>query len=111
MLDQLVVSLKQQEAQKVLTEVAEAQEAVAGAHPKIRELAEANTLLTAELTARTQALEDIKKKENDAADLAQRFETDLENIQRKLNVLGMSEALGRVLREQQARLPRPLVVG
>ncbi len=108
MLDQYVIGLKQEEALEVLTEVASAQEAVADAHPKIQELAQANTILTAEITARTAALEDIKGKASDAAELAQRFESDLENIQRKLSVLGMSEALGRVLREQQARLPRPL---
>jgi potassium efflux system protein len=108
MLDQLVVSLKQEEAQEVLSEVAQAQEAFADAHPAIRELAQANTVLTAELTARTAALENIKTRAADAAELAQRFENDLQSIQRKLSVLGMSEALGRVLREQQQRLPRPL---
>jgi potassium efflux system protein len=107
-LDQLVVTRKQEEAQQVLSEVASTQESVADAHPKIRELAEANTVLTAEISARTATLEDVKKKTDDAAELAQRFENDLENIQRKLSVLGMSEALGRVLREQQLRLPRPL---
>ena len=108
MLDQLVVSIKQQEAQQVLTEVAEAQEAAADAHPKIQELAQANTVLTAEITASTNALEQIKARDSAASDLAQRYESDLDNIQRKLKVLGMSEALGRVLREQQVRLPRAL---
>ncbi len=106
--DQQILALRQQEARKALDEVASAQEAVADAHPAVQSLAQANTVVSAEITARTAQLESLKEQEDLATETALRFETDLENIKRKLAVLGMSEALGKVLREQQARLPNPL---
>ncbi|MEE4660395.1 MAG: mechanosensitive ion channel domain-containing protein [Halieaceae bacterium] len=102
------LALRQEQAQRALSEVASTQEAVADAHPAIRTLAGENTVLSAEITARTSALEDLKENEQLATEQAVRFEKDLESIKRKLDVLGMSEALGRILREQQARLPKPL---
>ncbi len=106
--DQQVLALRAEQARKALDEVASVQESVAGAHPAIQQLAEANTLLSAEITSRTAALEQLRLQEDVATETAIRFETDLENIKRKLAVLGMSEALGKVLREQQIRLPNPL---
>lgn len=106
--EQQMLSLRQDEARKALDEVASVQQSVADAHPAIQLLAQANTLVSAEVTARTAALEELKQQEDVATDTALRFENDLENIKRKLAVLGMSEALGRVLREQQTRLPNPL---
>ncbi len=106
--DQQVLALRQEQARKALDEVASVQQSVADAHPAIQSLAEANTLLSADITARTAALEQLRQQEDVATETAIRFETDLKNIQRKLAVLGMSEALGKVLREQQVRLPNPL---
>lgn len=102
------LELQQQQAKQALSEVASTQQKVADAHPEIRELATANTLLSADVAVRTSALEELKQSELQATEQAVRFENDLESIKRKLEVLGMSEALGRILREQQSRLPKPL---
>jgi len=106
--DAAALALQREQARKALSEVASTQEAVADAHPMIRELASENTILSTEVSARTSALEDLREREQMATEQAVRFEQDLESIKRKLDVLGMSEALGRILREQQQRLPKPL---
>ncbi len=103
-----VLNLQQARAQQALSEVSSTQQSVADSHPEIRALASANTVLSAEITARTSALEALNQAESVANEQAQRFEQDLASIKRKLEVLGMSEALGRILREQQQRLPKPL---
>lgn len=103
--DEYAISQRQAEAQQVLTEAESTQQALAGKHPLVRELARENTALTTQITARATTLENVRSAATAASETARRFETDLENIQRKLQVLGMSQALGRVLREQQQRLP------
>lgn len=100
------VKLRQSVAAAAQVEVESAQAEAEGKDPLIVDLAQRNTDLSAGITQRTTELEGIKSREAQANEEAQTLERDLEAMQRKLDVLGMSQALGRVLREQQLRLPR-----
>ncbi|MEP5765537.1 MAG: mechanosensitive ion channel domain-containing protein [Halieaceae bacterium] len=104
--DLYAIKLRQGEAEQAQAEAESAQEQAAGKHPLILELAQANADLSGTITDRTAALERIKSEEASAEEDALRFEKDLQSVQRKLEVLGMSQALGRVLREQQQRMPQ-----
>jgi len=99
------IKLRQGEAEKAQAEAQSAQEEAEGKHPLILQSAQDNTGLSSVIAERTAELESIKSEEAAANEQAQRFEGDLQSVQRKLEVLGMSQALGRVLREQQLRLP------
>ncbi|MCZ6830802.1 MAG: hypothetical protein O7F73_14680, partial [Gammaproteobacteria bacterium] len=98
------IKLRQGEAEKALVAAESAQAEAEGKHELILSLAQANTDLSASITERTTLLERIKSEEADANEQAQSLENDLQAMQRKLDVLGMSQALGRVLREQKLRL-------
>jgi potassium efflux system protein len=100
------VKLRQDVAAAAQVEVESAQADAEGKDPLIVALAQRNTDLSAGITERTTELEGIKSREALANEEAQTLERDLEAMQRKLDVLGMSQALGRVLREQQLRLPQ-----
>ncbi len=76
-----------------------------GKHPLIRQLADINAELTKTFS---QLSENIEKTEHQGELIrgkAEKFETDLTSIEQKLELLGMSSAVGRILRERQAQLP------
>lgn len=100
------VKLRQDVAAAALTAAESAQADAEGKDPLIVALAQENTDLSASITLLTSELEGIKSREAQSNEEAQVLERDLEAMQRKLDVLGMSQALGRVLREQQLRLPQ-----
>ena len=100
-----VIKLRQGEAEKAQVAAESAQEEAQGKHPLILQLAQANAQLSGAITERTTALEKLKAEESQADDMASTLESDLQSMQRKLEVLGMSQALGRILREQRLRLP------
>jgi potassium efflux system protein len=98
------IKLRQGAAAEALVAAESAQAEAEGKHELILALAQANTDLSASITERTTILERIKSQEADANEQAQSLENDLQSMQRKLDVLGMSQALGRVMREQKLRL-------
>ncbi len=76
-----------------------------GKHPLIRQLADTNAELTKTFSQRSA---DIEKSEHQGELIrgkAEQFETDLTTIEQKLELLGMSSAVGGILRERQAQLP------
>jgi potassium efflux system protein len=102
--DLYAVKLRQNAAEAALVAAESAQADAEGKHPLILSLAQANLDLSANITDRTSGLESLKSEEADANAQAQSLESDLLSTQRKLEVLGMSQALGRVLSEQKLRL-------
>jgi potassium-dependent mechanosensitive channel len=100
-----VIKLRQEEAEKALSEAESVAEKAEGKHPLILQLATGNAALSAQTSQVTADLEDIRAEELRAREQAQRYEDDLQGIQKKLEIIGMSQALGQVLREQQIRLP------
>ncbi len=101
-----VIKLRQDEAEKAASQAESVAKQAKDKHPLIKEMAKANAELTANSSKVTADLEDIRAQELKARELAKRYEDDLQSIQLKLEIVGMSQALGQVLREQQIRLPR-----
>ncbi len=101
-----VIKLRQEEAEKALTEAESVAEKAEGKHPLIVQLATANAELSAQSSKVTAGMEDIRAQELKGREQATRYEDDLQSIQQKLEIVGMSQALGQVLREQQIRLPQ-----
>jgi potassium efflux system protein len=98
------IKLRQGAAEEALVAAESAQAEAEGKDELILTLAQANTDLSASITERTTILERIKSDEAIANEQAQTLENDLQSMRRKLDVLGMSQALGRVMREQKLRL-------
>ena len=76
-----------------------------GKHPLVRELAEKNVVLGEELKTSALALERISAEDDQARANANRIGDALSDVKRKLEVAGLSQALGMVLMEQRRALP------
>lgn len=100
-----VVDRRRVEAE-VATEEAEATERrTIGKHPLVHELAQKNRLLGEELKKMAATLEDITSEENSTAEQAKHFAENFRLARQKLDIAGLSEALGQVLVEQRRSLP------
>ena len=76
-----------------------------GKHELVQQLADENAELTASFGQRSAAIEAIREREVDTKNHAELLENDLKSIERKLDVVGMTTAVGEILREQSVRLP------
>lgn len=76
-----------------------------GKHELVQQLADENAELTASFGQRSAAIEQIRQREVDIKRRAELLENDLKSIERKLDVVGMTTAVGEILREQSVRLP------
>ena len=101
--------LRQQAAEEAQSQALSEQAELADSSPVVQKMAEENTRLSAHTTQLTSELDQLRNRSREAEAQAQRIEQELESSQRKLEVVGMSQAMGQVLREQQARLPRARV--
>lgn len=93
------------EAEKAQAAAAAAQRDVAGKDPLLRRLAEQNAALTDELAGNAAALETVNGQIDAVKQRAKRYEADFKGAQQKLEIAGLSEALGRVLLERRRLLP------
>ena len=98
-------TLRQGEAEEVLAAAETAQVEAEGKHLLVQELADRNTVFSATLGERSIAIEGFREKELEAANQADEFERELQAIERKLEILGMTKTVGEILREQAVRLP------
>ena len=76
-----------------------------GKHELVQQLADENAELTESFGDRSTAIEEVYQREKINNSAAEQLETDLNSIERKLDILGMSQVVGEILREQQAQLP------
>ncbi len=76
-----------------------------GKHPLVQQLADINADLTKTFSQRSADIEKSEHQDELIRGKAEQFETDLTSIERKLELLGMSSAVGKILRERQAQLP------
>jgi potassium efflux system protein len=93
------------EAEQAQQETAVAQQELEGKHPLVRELAMKNAALGDALRERALALEKVAAEDERARKNAQRFGDELSTVKQKLDVAGLSQALGRVLMDQRRTLP------
>lgn len=105
LLEAQVVERRRAEAEFVTEEAEATERQTAGKHPLVQELAQKNTQLGEELKQQAAALEQVSSEENIATDQVKRVADNFRLARQKLEIAGLSEALGQVLLEQRARLP------
>ncbi|MCZ6559532.1 MAG: mechanosensitive ion channel [Gammaproteobacteria bacterium] len=105
LLESKVVERRQSDAETVKEETAETERQSFGKHTLLQELAQKNSLLSEELNALVTELENITAEENAAASRAKRIDDNFRLARQKLDIAGLSEALGQVLLEQRRGLP------
>ena len=94
-----------EEAEQVQQEAEAVQEKLKEKHPLIQNLAENNVALGERLKTTAQQQESITSEYNEARENTNRLREELNTVKQKLEVAGLSEALGRVLMEQRRSLP------
>jgi len=105
MLEELLAQLRRKEAERAKLEAEVAKTEMAGKHPLIRQLAERNAALTDRLSSVSSKLEKVSTGDQSANTTAKRVEDELRSAQKKLEIAGLSQVLGRVLLEQRRLLP------
>jgi potassium efflux system protein len=76
-----------------------------GKHELIQQLAARNVELAKTFSVRNEEIEAAEKQDTSVKSQAEQLEADLKSIEHKLELLGMSSAVGEILRERQAQLP------
>ena len=77
-----------------------------GKHPLVQELAQQNTLLSNELNELAAKVEATRYDETIIAEQVNRFSADFRLTRQKLEIAGLSQALGQALLRQRSTLPR-----
>jgi potassium efflux system protein len=93
------------EAERAKEEAKAAERDLAGKHPALRHLAEQNAALGESLGTVAASLEGMATEQQAMERLAKRIDEDFRNAKKKLEVGGLSEALGRLLLQQKRTLP------
>jgi len=105
LLEKLVVERRRSEAETAKQAAEETQRQAFGKHPLVQQLAQRNTELGDELKKLTTDLEAVTRDENLAASEAKRVTDNYRLARQKLEIAGLSEALGQALLEQRRGLP------
>lgn len=93
------------EAERAKEAAKAAERDLAGKHPVLEQFAERNARLGEELEATAASLDGMAAEQQAMERLARRVDDEFRNAKRKLEVGGLSEALGRVLLQQKRTLP------
>jgi potassium efflux system protein len=93
------------EAQQAREEAAAAVSDAAGKHVLVQELAEKNAELTSELASIAASLRKVSSRDEGIDKEADRIEDYFRAARERLEIAGLSEVLGEVLREQRQTLP------
>jgi len=105
LLEQRAAELRQIEAADAQATAELVREGARDKHPLVLQLADENAVLTEVYSQRSTLIEGVRDRDERVRKLAGQLETDLNSIQRKLEVMGMTMAIGQILREQSAQLP------
>jgi len=105
LLEELVAQKRRTDAEQAKQDAEIAQAEMAGKHPLVQQLAAQNADLTDELSEVSARLEKISAGDKSAIRDAKRIEDELQSTKQKLDIAGLSQALGRVLLEQRRLLP------
>jgi len=87
---------------------ADAEMAVAdtfGKNPLLQQLASRNAVLTSSFVDLGKVIGLARERDSEASAKAQQLSADLKAIERKLDLLGLNQSVGKILREQQVQLP------
>lgn len=103
--EQLIASRRRIEAEQAQIAAEQAQLEAAGKHPAIRELAEQNAKFSRELASIVTDLSTAAAERERTSKQLDQLEQDFQSVKQKLDIAGLSQALGQVLREQRRKLP------
>jgi potassium efflux system protein len=95
------------EAERARSEAQAATRAAAGKHPLIRALAEENATLTEELAASTEALDRVDDELALTRTRAKQLAEEFRSTRQRMEISGLSQAMGRVLLDRRQQLPDP----
>ena len=104
-LENLVVRRRGAEARIAIEETDETQRQAFGKHPVVQALAEKNALLSETLSEQAKSLEQVTNEENNTSEQAKRINDNFRLARQKLEIAGLSQALGQVLVEERRALP------
>ena len=105
LLGKLVAERRLSDAEMVKEETRETERQAFGKHELLQEIAQNNTQLSDELNQLVVELENVNTEENIAASRVKRTADNFRLARQKLEIAGLSEALGQVLLEQRRSLP------
>jgi potassium efflux system protein len=105
LLESLVVERRRSEAESAQEATEETERQAFGKHPLVQELAQRNSELGKQLNQLALELEDITRDAHHAASEARRVRDNYRLARQKLEIAGLSEALGQALLEQRRGLP------
>jgi potassium efflux system protein len=104
-LEQMLSGRRLAEAEQAQTQAEEAVREAKGKHPLLGVLAEQNAVLSEELSTLAASLEKVSAENDAATGEAKRVAEEFRSSQQKLELAGLSQALGQVLLEQRQSLP------
>jgi len=106
-LGELVVERRQADTEQVLDEAEEDRREAEGKHPLIADLAARNAELTQETATVTTETAKLGREQERASERAKRVAEEYRSARQKLEVAGVTQALGMVLLDQVRSLPNP----
>jgi len=109
-LEELVLERRRADMEQVVGEAEAVKREVAGKHPLLENLAEQNAALSEVIASVTADLEGVTAAEDQANKEAKRIGEEFQRVKQKLEVAGLSQALGMVLFEQRRSLPNVRVL-
>jgi len=105
LLEELVAQKRRTDAERAKQDAEIAQAEMVGKHPLVQQLAAKNADLTDELGKVSDRLEKVAAGDELASKEANRIEDEFQSTKQKLDIAGLSQALGQVLLEQRRLLP------
>lgn len=96
---------RKQEAQLAREEAEAAKLEAIGKHPLLQQVAADNDSISNKLQQATEALQQAKSNQKQSDDEIKGFEEEFKSAQLKLDIGGLSQALGQVMHEQRRSLP------
>jgi len=104
-LENLMVDQRGAEAQTAVEETEETQRQAFNKHPQVQALADKNALLSETLRKLAKSLERATNEENTTSHQAKRITDNFRLARQRLEIAGLSQALGQVLVEESRALP------
>jgi potassium efflux system protein len=100
-----IAARQKAEAEQARTEAERAEREALGKHPAIRRVIEKDAALSEELAATLDRFGQTQAASKAVEAQAKQIEKDFKGARQKIEVAGLSQALGQVLREQRRKLP------
>lgn len=104
-LEEQLIQRRQVEAAQAKAEAQAATREAAGKHPLVQKLAEQNAALTEELAASAAALDKLTRETAAAEDRSMHVAEEFRSARQRLEISGVTQALGQVLLDRRQSLP------